>query len=29
MIQEEKLIQAFIFPKLPSAFEVLARRNVI
>ena len=28
-IQGEKLIQAPIFPKLPSAYEVLTRRNVM
>ena len=28
-IKGEKLIQIFFFPKLPSACEVLIRRNVI
>ena len=29
MIQRKKLIQALIFAKLPSAYEVLTRKNVM
>ena len=29
MYQGEKLIQTLIFPKLPSAYEVLTRRNIM
>ena len=28
-IQGEKPIQTLIFPKLPSAYEVLTRRNIM
>ena len=28
-IQAEKLVQTLIFPKLPSAYEVLIKRNVM
>ena len=28
-IQGEKLIQTLIFPKLPNAYEVLIRRNIM
>ena len=28
-IQREKLIQALTFPKLPSAYEVLMRKNIM
>ena len=29
MIQGEKLIQTLIFPKLPSAYEVLIKKSVM
>ena len=29
MIQGEKLIQTLVFLKLPSAYEVLIRRNIM
>ena len=29
MIEEEKFIQTLIFTKLPSAYEVLIRKNVM